>query len=294
MSSRPCLPWRFNPTRGILGGVFLTALLLASVPLGAQIRLGDILAGDPPTTETVLPTLRELDADPSLAEGLFVSIHAALEEERYRDGLRKTDLLAAWLPRDAPAYEETLWLRGRAFEGLEDEERLAELSRRYLANYPEGRFRVWFLVRIAADLQRAGNLADAASIWRIVAGEVDMIPEPQDALHGAEVLLRAGNAAAARELLRRAFDESEAPESLAGFVNRRDLLLLESLLIDDDPELEVPPGLPGAPAHNLRRALLFEMRGATELALQIYRELEGQADRLGARERTLLNERLAR
>jgi len=269
--------------------VIAAALSLAASSAAAQLRLQDVFSGDLPTSAPVV-TLADLDRDPAMATELIQEVEQHLEVRDNEAALQKTELLLAWLRRGAPEYERVLWLRGRAFAALEDDARLAELCRQYLAQYPEGSYRLWFLMQVARQLQRQGKLDDAAAVWALVARQ-EVVPAPEEALEGAAVLNRAGNAEAARSLLREAFAsnrDSLSPQTLL----ERDLMLVDSLLIRDDDSVVIPPPAPGQNAqeagYNLRRAMLLELRGEADQARAAYQALRAQRHLLKDEERDVL------
>lgn len=270
-----------HSTRRMLAGGFILALA-SMAP--AQVRLDDVFSGNTPAAAPVpgsTVTTRDLDQNPAAAEQLLTSMEADLAAGAAPAALRKADLLAAWLSKEAPSYERLLWLRARACEGIGEAAQLRELARLYLQKYPKGQYRLWFLVRAAEQLEGDGNLRDAATMWRRVVDE-KLAPEPADAVRGAALLLRLADGAGCRALLK----ASNAPAN-----DQRAWLELESLLVQDDATIAVPSLPAGAGAGvALRHGLLLELRGQRDAAQASYRL--AKAGELGAQERNLLEQRV--
>jgi hypothetical protein len=278
-------------TMSRLASLIVLSVLLTS-PALAQLRLQDVFATDASSTPSV--TLTELDKDPARVEALVAEVERNLEHEQHEAALQQTEVLLAWLRKGEPRYEHVLWLRGRAFADAGDDQRLAELSRQYLAQYPDGSHRLWFLMQVAMELSRRDQVNDAAAVWSLVVRQ-NLVPEPEEALVGADVLNRAGRPEVARGLLTMSFGRlaSEAAHTLR---QRHNLLLLESLLIKDDSAFAIPDAVEvtgrQSAAYNLRRALLMELRGANEQARETYQMLDKQKHLLARAESELLERRL--
>ena len=274
-----------SPVLRFFGGV-IAGIAVASAAPAQSLRLDDLFTS---STQTRAPlSLSELT--PDRARMALDSLEDDIAARRFDDVLDTTELLSAWLDKKSPEYARALWFRARAYEGKDDRERLTSVAQLYLGGFPEGENRGWLLLRIAIELERQKRDADAGVLWREIATKKLPI-EPADALRGADTLLRVRDAVSARGLLDSGF-AGGASEPLR---QRRDVLLLESLLIQDDPAIELPPVQPfaegGTAGVNLRRALMLEVRGDREGAEALYGELAASWSGLTDGEKRLLDQR---
>lgn len=240
-------------------------------------------------------TMRDIDSrNPgAVIEGARLDLAAG----DFQRVIEITDLLAAFLAKRSPEYGDTLLLRARAFEALNEQDKLLEVSRLYMSDFPTGPHRQWFLIRLADEARRVGRVRDAAVIWREVIRQPDTRIEPAEALRAAEDLVASAMGAQARLALGRV-SEDRTPW-LAHQRQRRDFLLLESLLVEDDPAVS-PPSPASAeperqPALRLRLGLLHELRGDDDRAREEYSALAGELSQyLSPAEKSLLELRQKR
>lgn len=275
------------------GGVFLLLVLLAAPLAGQTLRLSDLVT-TPTVTREALPegdgpvpprpvSLKDLSTEslPIYFEGLEID----LKYQREAVALRTTDLITSWLPREASEYGTALWYRARAYRGLGEKEKLIALSQEYLKRFPKGKERGWFLVRLAEEKEETGKLNDAVIVWKVVIKEKHQLTK-EDALMGARLLVRTGFARDARQLLPK---EDLRPQE--------EMVLMESLLVVDDPQIAAPEGIvpttKGNAAFELRRGLLLEARNQRELARECYARLGEYRRLLNDEEQRILKDRRA-
>lgn len=281
-------PNALGATRLIAGGFFFVLLALEATAPAQQLRLDDVFAPqNSPQRETAV-TLQALEQQPGLADQLLQEARRLQENGRPEAVLRESEILAAWFPRESAEYGEVLRLRAAAFQALGRTEALLEVARRYLTEQPQGAHRAWFLARLAAGLDTRGSIGDAAALWAQGVRE-NLRFSLEDVAAGAMLLLRTGQPQTARELMEQ-HPTMPAPQ--------RQRLLLEALLMIDDPAVPVPPGLSGgeSPADRaaveLRRGMLLELRREHDAAGTAYQAARAQQELLPPAERALLAERL--
>lgn len=272
-------------------GFFIFGVLLLTSAAAAQsLRLDDVFST---ATETLQhssspASLSEFDADPGKARVLLASIEPLLAKGEYQTCLEHTELLAAWLPRDSEDYANCLWYRARAYEGLKEREKAFTVAQLYLRSFPKGVHRGWFMVLAGDESMRRGNHPDAARIWQTILKE-EIVVSPADALGGARALNRAGDARATRQLLARAGIAEQWAEAQH---LQRDFLIIESLLIEDDSTVAIPPQRVVATrdeaGYALRRALLLELREMHREAKEEFAFLSQKIDLLSPVDRNML------
>ncbi len=276
--------------------LFCGAMLLLFPPeLRAEgLRLQDVFTLPSPA-ETEQESVRldiprtEDEFNPGDMDSYLSVLDAAAGEDEWEGLLRSTEMLLAWMEPGDDGYGEVLWYRARAFEGLGHQDELLELARIYLGHSPDGDFRGWFLLRAARSATNRGNHRDAAQLWAMLAEEEARL-DAGEAAEGARYLLRQGDPVSARRLTAPHANGTDAPP--AGEAMEAVEVFLESLLVRDDPDLELPGGeIPlteDTVRLHVRRAALMAVRGeqaeAEELAGTL---LAGWTRRMVAPEREL-------
>lgn len=238
-------PARF-PAKAPVSALFLGLLLVSgSRPLHAQeLRLSDVFTSA--TLATPLLTLADLQRDGAQAAVVWQSLEDQLGAGATEDALRQADLLWAWYPQKSPESGRVLHARGRILKAAGRRENLIQLARQYLADFPTGEHRGWFLIEMAEAASAQGNPQTATQLW-LSAQEARAAFPPAAALAAAQDFLRTGRATDARTLLLGLPPSAEVQEAL-----------LESLLLEDDPALAPPPA--ETPRARLRLCLLWELR----------------------------------
>lgn len=276
--------------------------LSAFTPLPAQISLNDLFSEpeDEQTTPTVTieapspETLQELTQ--GNAEAFLGAQQISLARGDADKVLRDTELLLAWFDPQSLNYEKTLWYRARAYEQLGEREKLLNVTRLYLRSFGEGEYMPWFLKTLAMELVAREEVAPASDAFlAILEREIDL--NAGEALAAAETFCRTGRPEAARIALSRTFDSDSPVQQLAAFEPIRDAWLLESLLLLDDKEVELPKARSHEThqdlAFNIKRALMLDLRGERVAAQESWEAIAAKSELLTEEEQALVDQRLA-
>ncbi|MCC5876391.1 MAG: hypothetical protein JJU11_09265, partial [Candidatus Sumerlaeia bacterium] len=155
----------------------------------------------------------------------------------------------------------------------------------------------WFLLELARESSREGNKRTAMGFWLRLLGTNFEIPI-EEGLTGAGLFLDTAQPRDTRRVLARTFTGEALESASQEQQQRHERLLIESLLLRDDPNLELPaersPDDREAVQFNLRRAMVLEIRNGLEETLPVYRAIQEHATLLPSAEREVLRQRVAK
>ncbi|CAN5387191.1 hypothetical protein BH09SUM1_BH09SUM1_23410 [soil metagenome] len=267
------------------GGLFLCASVA-----GAQgaLRLGDLFEAEA-VAPTPAPAISLEGMTQEKAAALLTQVQGEITAGNYANALPVTEALLAWLPKKTADYEEALYLRGRGYEHTEHNQKSIEITKIYTTDFPTGAHRSWFLLKAAEEAERQGESEKSATLWRMIAKDGAVL-EPMSALKGAASLNRAGDGATARQLIAVAEKQSGATGGGQIFQSLHDQLLIESLLVDDDPKVAIP-GSTDDDQSQLNAALLTDIRKGSRAAKPLYDAIPAESVQLTADERAILRSR---
>ncbi|MBX3728195.1 MAG: hypothetical protein KF858_03340 [Candidatus Sumerlaeia bacterium] len=264
------------------GGVLLLAGLMPAQPL----RLSDVFVSDPPpaATPTPAPTPEPVEAGEDAARLRLANLANMVVTDPAGAEASVREFLAG-LPATSPLQVETreLLLRALSWQG------------KWPAAAAEARVVLGLSPASSGAREVLAQAAGFAGRWEEAAGHYEALlaaSSSADAsgfgtMSAVEAFVRAGRGGLARQALDR------SPTTAAA----RTFWLLESLLVEDAPDVAVPGEVeessPLAPAVELRRALLHDLRGETDAARALYAELAWSRDALSEAERGVLDERMA-
>jgi hypothetical protein len=261
------LPNRPRPLTLAAAGGFLL-LGMAAAP-GQPLRLSDVLVGDPPpaAAPNPTPTPEPVEAGEDAARIRLAALANLVVTDPAGAEPRLREFLAG-LPATSPLQVETreLLLRALSWQG------------KWPAAAAEARVVLGLSPTSTGAREVLAQAAGFAGRW-------------EEAATHYEALLATASSAGRGGLARQALDRSPATAAMRTF------WLLESLLVEDAPDVAVPGEVeetsPLAPAVELRRALLHDLRGESEAARVLYAELAWSRDALSEAERAVLDERTA-
>ncbi len=277
---------KFNATQSLLrlGGIsffcIALGLTISSTRLCAEeresISIGDLFSQQsieeeknsekPVQLPLTIIEVKEFEKEGDPVKLLFDSI----EEKKFEEALRYSNLLSAHYRKSSEEYEDVLWSRAQIFEATGQQTPLINLVTSYVSNDAYKKHKAWFLIRAAREAVRQGKTSDAALLWEEASSYRSEL-SPEIAIEGAEILLGELKGKATRRLL------GKADFVDTSFARKSQMILLHSLLIEDDLQVEVPEEMkltskPNA-SFNLSRAALLEKRQQLEKARQGYEEL---------------------
>ncbi len=258
--------------------LFAGALLsLTALSGAAELRLQDILApSEPPAAEAV-------PADP------FAEFADAVAKQPRLAASAAESLLERFEP-NTPEHEDALARVVSVFAGRNLFEDTIAFAGRYAEEYPDGRFGEIVRARTICARVGIGDAEEVADDLRTMAelGQGALLREAGCAWDACEALMERGDAVLVRRVALSLESESLAPGERAMV----EWWLLESLLVEDDPDVAVPPAPTAAsPLRNslqLRRALVLRRRGNAEAAAKIAAELSKQSRSLSEAEQRAL------
>jgi hypothetical protein len=278
------LPNRPRPLTLAAAGGFLL-LGMAAAP-GQPLRLSDVLVGDPPpaAAPNPTPTPEPVEAGEDAARIRLAALANLVVTDPAGAEPRLREFLAG-LPATSPLQVETRELLLRALSWQGKWPAAAAEARVVLGLSPTSTGAREVLAQAAGF---AGRWEEAATHYEALlatASSADALGV--GSMAAVEAFVRAGRGGLARQAL----DRSPATAAMRTF------WLLESLLVEDAPDVAVPGEVeetsPLAPAVELRRALLHDLRGESEAARVLYAELAWSRDALSEAERAVLDERTA-
>ena len=272
--------------------IFLAALAIPTFAGAAELSLGDVL-----TSGTSAGRTESGPLDGTAASRMIQQANEDIAAGRMDRAAEAAALLPERIPLDDPAYVDALWLAVRVAAAGGRSPEAVGAAREYLRFAPAGDHAGPAILVVARGEALAGHWSESADQYIEL---LDSYGNPADHLEPDAFL----GAAEAGVQSRRPADARRALEHLSQFPNpspgvqaSRTFWLLESLLLRDDPDIAVPPPTgDGAPLHHtiaLRRALLFEMRGAAYEARPVYAELAWGRQYLSPAERIVLDARMS-
>lgn len=276
------------------GGLFLLTLF-APTQANAQLRLDDLFSTQTMTLSVM--TLEDFENDPLAAERALETLKTMLEAGAFRDVLPASEPLAAWLNPTSEEYGTVLYIRARAYRGLNQTTALKTIGANYLRTFGErAQHSGWFLMELARESAREGNNRTAMGFWlRLLETNHEITPE--DGLAGARLFLNAAQPRDTRRVLNRVFRGSNLDVATRDQLRKRDVLHIESLLLRDDADTPLPEPWEGSDretvSFNLRRAMVHEIRHGIRETAPVYRALSEHADALPSAEREILRSRIA-
>lgn len=285
--------WLLKTVRPPLFSMAGAFLILAATSTAQGLRLSDVLTTQSATT----PANAQVAA--LSPEEIIAQIRRDIADGRAELAVARIEQLLRDSPRDSPIYAEGQWLRARTLYAMRDYEKASQSATEYLETAPHGEYWVEAnaLVGHAAALgeqwpsavEHIGRILQSDLSREVIADRVTTAIRAAGITDLAAAFLYSGDAESARAVLQWADERSGSEATVWRY------WLLESLLLEDSAEIEIPPPVgqtrPLYHSIQLRRGLLHELRGNREAAREIYRELQKDADRLPHAEREVLRKR---
>ncbi len=283
-----------SPLLVLRAGVFLlvAGALLPSTTPAEGLRLSDVL-----TTQTMNLNPQEGLVRGEFARRLVDDLRADLEAKRLKGLEEKTDKLLARLAPEDAAVADTMYLRVQILSALGKHHQALISVQEYLETYPDGADRFAALGMVAKANLEKGDWSEAYRIYHQLAKDCPA-SELHDALgidgtwNAVEVMINEGDGKSARRVLE-AIPERKMTRGVQSLYT---YWRTESLLAEDDSNVPFPPRLdendPLYPSVELRRAMLFELRGVGHFAAPIYQELGWAREKLSPAEQTVLETRI--